>query len=142
MKVHAAPAPGAGTGLFASLKLDCGTDIFTSPLSFVAVLDTPRLEDTCSNCFGKKVYNRQVSPHKDDNPQLKACLGCKVVKYCDKVVALPTMIKIGILTKPLNRTARLNTGVVSISMSALYIRSYILKYCLQMRGRLFKSYRG
>lgn len=72
------PAPnGMGTGLFASSDIRTGEDVVKISSPFVAVLDTPRLEDTCSGCFGKK---QLVS----DQVDLKACTGCQVVKYCDK----------------------------------------------------------
>ena len=72
------PAPnGMGTGLFASSDIRTGEDVVKVSSPFVAVLDTPRLEDTCSGCFGK----RQVF---SDVMDLKACTGCQVVKYCDK----------------------------------------------------------
>ena len=79
-KTISSPVPnGMGTGLFASLDIRTGEDILKISSPFVAVLDTPRLTDTCSGCFGK----RQAIA--DQSVDLKACTGCQVVKYCDKV---------------------------------------------------------
>ncbi|PYI05835.1 SET and MYND domain protein [Aspergillus sclerotiicarbonarius CBS 121057] len=71
-------APGGlGRGLFASTDIAVGESVLDIPIPFVAVLDTQRLEDTCSGCFGQKqLENEEIS--------LKACTGCQVVKYCDK----------------------------------------------------------
>ena len=86
-KTISSPAPnGMGTGLFASLDIRTGEDILKISSPFVAVLDTPRLTDTCSGCFGK----RQAIA--DQSVDLKACTGCQVVKYCDKVGALLPLI--------------------------------------------------
>lgn len=75
------PAPnGMGNGLFATGDITVGGDVVHAKTPFVAVLDSPRLEDTCSGCFGK----RQM----EGNSDLKACTGCRVVKYCDRVSLL------------------------------------------------------
>lgn len=81
--VHTKTTPGPagngmGTGLFASSDLGTGEDILRISVPFVAVLDTPRLEDTCSGCFGRR---QSVA----DQVDLKACTRCQVVKYCDRV---------------------------------------------------------
>ncbi|KAJ5176124.1 uncharacterized protein N7482_002001 [Penicillium canariense] len=71
------PAPsGMGNGLFATTDIKVGEDVVHAAVPFVAVLDTPRLDDTCSACFGK----RQM----EAGTELKACTGCRVVKYCDR----------------------------------------------------------
>lgn len=66
-----------GTGLFASSDIATGQDVLYIKVPFVAVLDTARLEDTCSGCFGKKQFE-------NDQIELKGCTGCQVVRYCDK----------------------------------------------------------
>ena len=77
-KATPGPAPGGlGRGLFASNTIKIGEDVLHITSPFVAVLDTPRLSDTCSGCFGSKPVHHGGS--------LKNCTGCKVVKYCDKV---------------------------------------------------------
>ncbi|KAJ5711421.1 hypothetical protein N7488_005577 [Penicillium malachiteum] len=71
------PAPnGMGNGLFATEDIKVGEDVVHAKTPFVAILDSARLEDTCSGCFGK----RQMAGNSD----LKACTGCRVVKYCDR----------------------------------------------------------
>ncbi|KNG85894.1 SET and MYND domain protein [Aspergillus nomiae NRRL 13137] len=76
-KATPGPAPGGlGRGLFASNTIKIGEDVLHITSPFVAVLDTPRLSDTCSGCFGNKPVHHGGS--------LKNCTGCKVVKYCDK----------------------------------------------------------
>ncbi|KAJ5867215.1 hypothetical protein N7534_001768 [Penicillium rubens] len=71
------PAPnGMGNGLFATAPINPGEDVLHIKTPFLAVLDSPRLEDTCAGCFGK----RQV----ETGNELKACTGCRVVKYCDR----------------------------------------------------------
>lgn len=72
---------GLGRGLFASSDFRPGDDILHIQSPYVAVLDTPRLADTCSGCFGK----RQLEANADNKAVLKACTGCQVVKYCDTV---------------------------------------------------------
>jgi SET and MYND domain-containing protein len=68
---------GMGNGLFATSDIKPGEDVLHIKTPFVAVLDSPRLEDTCAGCFGK----RQM----ETGNELKACTGCRVVKYCDRV---------------------------------------------------------
>ncbi|KAL5365117.1 SET domain-containing protein [Aspergillus floccosus] len=71
------PAPGGlGNGLFATENIKPGENILHIQSPFVAVLETQRLTDTCSGCFGK----RQL----ESGTELRACTGCQVVKYCDK----------------------------------------------------------
>lgn len=70
-----------GTGLFASTDMQTGDDVLYIKTPFIAVLDTPRLEDTCAGCFGKRMAQEEALAH----IELKACTGCRVVRYCDKV---------------------------------------------------------
>src|SRR5438046_254933 len=81
------PAPNAGTGLFATTTIGSGMNVCSLPTSLVAVLDTSRLADTCSNCFGTKSCLAQEITTKRE-VQLKTCSGCHVVKYCDKVSSI------------------------------------------------------
>jgi hypothetical protein len=76
---YPAPSPGAGTGIFATVDLPVGGTVMLIQRPFVAVLDTERLADTCSGCLGQHHCSRDV------NVELKACTGCRVVKYCNKV---------------------------------------------------------
>ena len=82
MRTIPRPAPdGMGNGLFATEAVEVGEDVVHAKIPFVAVLDSPRLDDTCSGCFGR----RQM----EGDTELKACTGCRVVKYCDRVSLLP-----------------------------------------------------
>ena len=76
-KTELRAAGGMGNGLFAISDIKVGEDVLHAKVPFVAVLDTSRLDDTCSGCFGK----RQM----ENSAELKACTGCRVVKYCDRV---------------------------------------------------------
>lgn len=67
-----------GNGLFAVEDIKIGEDVVHATVPFVAVLDSPRLEDTCSGCFGRKQMGTTGA-------DLKACTGCRTVKYCDRV---------------------------------------------------------
>jgi SET and MYND domain-containing protein len=71
------PTPLMGNGLYATADINPGENVLHIKTPFVAVLDSPRLEDTCAGCFGK----RQM----ETGNELKACTGCHVVKYCDRV---------------------------------------------------------
>ncbi|KAJ5571044.1 Zinc finger MYND-type [Penicillium sp. DV-2018c] len=78
------PAPdGMGSGLFATTDIEPGQDVLHVKTPFVAVLDSPILEDHCACCFTpeQKIRGRLV----------KRCTGCRAVKYCDKV--LPNNIR-------------------------------------------------
>lgn len=77
-KATTGPSPGSGTGLFASKDIQPGETVVLIQKPFVAVLDTAQLESKCSGCLGAHA-NRQEAV------ELKACTGCRVVKYCNKV---------------------------------------------------------
>lgn len=76
----------AGNGLFASKDIPAGDLILRVDRPFLAVLDSPLLNDACSNCF---VWVPQggaaAGGDGRDNVILRACTGCKVVRYCGKV---------------------------------------------------------
>lgn len=78
------PAPGAGTGLFATSDLGIGSHVLNIPASFATVLDTARLGDTCSNCFGTRAIKAEATGSQEAGG-LKICTGCRTMRYCDKV---------------------------------------------------------
>lgn len=84
VKATPKPAPGAGTGLFAPCDLATGSNVFAIPTSFATVLDTARLEDTCSNCFGTRAIKAEAVGNQEHG-SVKICTGCRTVRYCDKV---------------------------------------------------------
>ncbi|KAL1965972.1 hypothetical protein VTN77DRAFT_4912 [Rasamsonia byssochlamydoides] len=74
---------GMGNGLFAATDIEMGQDLLSIQKPFVAVLDTLRLQDTCSGCFGlKQQQQEQKTP--EEAVKLKSCTRCQVVRYCDK----------------------------------------------------------
>ena len=80
------PAPdGMGNGLFAVEDIKVGEDVVHAGVPFVAVLDSPRLEDTCAGCFGRKQMGTTGA-------DLKACTGCRTVRYCDRVSLCPCSV--------------------------------------------------
>lgn len=84
-KATCAATDDMGKGLFASSNINTGEDVVRISSPFVAVLNTPQLDDTCSGCFGKK------HAFKDKPVNLKACTRCQMVKYCDKVGCVYTL---------------------------------------------------
>lgn len=73
-----------GYGLFATRDFDLGNEVLSIKTPFAAVLATEKLDDTCAGCF-KSASDEGRSA---ENPQIvtvRACTGCKVVKYCDRV---------------------------------------------------------
>jgi hypothetical protein len=93
-KTIARPAGnGMGNGLFAATNIAMGQEVLRIQKPFAAVLDSPRLQDTCSGCFGIRRLQRNqgsgsgaIHDHGDDDvAELKACTRCQVVRYCDKV---------------------------------------------------------
>ena len=69
----------AGFGTFTSKEISAGQLIFKVERPLVVVLDFPRLSDTCEWCL------KNVQDGTDGGRSLKACTGCKVVRYCSKV---------------------------------------------------------
>lgn len=77
---------GMGNGLFAATNIVMGQEILRIQKPFVAVLDSPRLRDTCSACFGIRRLQRNCGLDEGGHDDaLKACTRCQVVRYCDKV---------------------------------------------------------
>ena len=86
INVYSKKTKNAGDGLFASKDIPAGDLILRIDRPFLAVLDSPHLNDACSNCF---VWvprgGAAVGGDERDNVTLRACTGCKIVKYCGKV---------------------------------------------------------
>lgn len=99
--VEVRPSPTAGNGLFATKDIPAGSTILLTARPLIGELDLPRLQDSCHNCFmwaykaakGCAVHatqgNKEPGCHgcenEGGNPGVKACTGCKKVKYCSKV---------------------------------------------------------
>lgn len=74
----------AGNGLFATEDIGAGELVLMIKRPLVGVLDIPRLEDTCSNCFMWSMGSVEDGLTVE-KPTVNACAGCKQVKYCSKV---------------------------------------------------------
>ena len=66
-----------GTGLFTTQPVAAGSLVFKIDRPLITVLDSTRLEYNCEWCL--------VSREDENEVRLKACNGCKVSRYCDKV---------------------------------------------------------
>jgi hypothetical protein len=80
----------AGTGLFAARQIKLNEAILSVDQPLMLALDTPRLNDTCYCCL--LFLERSGSIKRNDKAEtktLKACTGCKIVRYCDKVRVCP-----------------------------------------------------
>ena len=82
--VEVKTSPTAGNGLFATKDIGAGELVVMVNRPLIGVLDLPRLEDTCSNCFLWSAGSVEggLLPNK---PTINWCVGCKTVKYCSKV---------------------------------------------------------
>lgn len=76
-----------GNGLFASSPILPGGLILSIDQPPIAVPDTSRLDDTCSNCFVWTARDAVASQSgaADDVVILSSCAGCHTVRYCSKV---------------------------------------------------------
>ena len=84
--VHSRSTAEAGNGLFATRQIELNNTILSVAQPLMVALDTPRLKDTCYHCF--LFIEKSGSIKRNDNTKtktLKACTGCTVVRYCDKV---------------------------------------------------------
>lgn len=102
--VEVRPSAIAGNGLFATKDIAAGSTLLLKTRPLIAELDLERLQDTCHNCFmwSQKTV-RACAVHATEADRLgrypdcsgcqnegdvtavKACTGCKRVKYCSKV---------------------------------------------------------
>jgi hypothetical protein len=72
-----------GHGHFAYKDFQAGDVILRINEPLVSVPDTQRLSETCSNCFLWEPGSLDTISQKE--VKMKACTGCKVVRYCGKV---------------------------------------------------------
>lgn len=73
------PTVNAGLGLFTIEALPAGHLIAQIERPLITVLDSARLTDTCEWCL------RVVQGDDGSSASLKACTGCRIVRYCSKV---------------------------------------------------------
>lgn len=82
------PSSTSGNGVFASQDLSPGRVIIEKLRPLVAVLDQPRVLDTCSNCF---VFEPGVTTNSSavvNSIHTLACSGCKTLRYCSQVCSV------------------------------------------------------
>ncbi|KAI9846483.1 MAG: hypothetical protein M1837_003903 [Sclerophora amabilis] len=75
------------SGLLAATDLAAGTSVLSVRQPLLTVVDTAHLQETCSNCFTWRPRSPFATVHdngSESRPALKACLGCKAVRYCGK----------------------------------------------------------
>ena len=78
----------------------------------LAALDSGHLQDTCSSCHLWLSGDNQAEAN--EAVELKACLGCKVVKYCSKASSLPPSAQIeSLVFHPAHRDFSLDKGLSS-----------------------------
>lgn len=84
--IYSKKTKNAGNGLFASKDIPAGDLILRVDRPLLAVLDSPHLNDACSNCFVWVPRGGAAADGDErDNVTLRACTGCKIVRYCGKV---------------------------------------------------------
>lgn len=101
--VTSKPTAESGNGLFATKQIKLENSILSVDRPLMLALDTPRLKDTCYHCL--MFMEKSGELKRADQSQaktLKACAGCSVVRYCDKVCAYLFWLRteIWLLTRP------------------------------------------
>ncbi|KAF4309622.1 hypothetical protein GTA08_BOTSDO02492 [Botryosphaeria dothidea] len=79
IKVHKKSSPVAGNGLFAKQDIAAGDLVFSLKRPLISVLDNVSLDSCCANCFTSTGFGAT-----NTDIELKACMGCKTLKYCGK----------------------------------------------------------
>ena len=81
------PSSTSGRGLFAKKDVPAGEQIFSLARPLIAVLDSVRCNDCCSNCFAwtsspVASYETWGDAYRSE---MKACSQCKILKFCGRV---------------------------------------------------------
>jgi len=77
---------GQGNGLFAKQDLRQAVVVLNAPTPSMVALETPKLSNTCYQCFRDTETHQGLVPDAAEQvPELKLCMGCKVVRFCGKV---------------------------------------------------------
>lgn len=90
---HISPrrTPSSGTGLFTSQPIDAGELVFKVERPLITVLDSARLRVCCEWCLAGGDGDADDDAENNgeagegDGVRLRACTGCKIVRYCSKV---------------------------------------------------------
>lgn len=77
-------SPLGGRGLFATKPHQPGEVLLALERPFIAVLDKPRVEDTCAWCFSWTELPVLSGAGVNRAAKVNWCTGCKKVKYCSK----------------------------------------------------------
>ena len=85
---YVAKSSVAGSGLFALQDIAAGDLIFSLARPAVAALDTKNLGNVCANCFASAADPSVLHGEANAQVLVKACTGCKILKYCSKVSAI------------------------------------------------------
>ncbi|KKY26210.1 putative set and mynd domain [Diplodia seriata] len=72
-------SPVAGNGLFAKQDIAAGDLVFALNRPLITVLDSVSLDSCCANCFASTGFGAT-----NNQLDLKACTGCRTVKYCGR----------------------------------------------------------
>ena len=89
--VYKKEIPNAGSGLFASEAVGPGKEVFRIERPLVPVLNQNNLTTACANCFLWVPENDEDAVgggnggEEPKKQKLRACQGCKIVRYCSKV---------------------------------------------------------
>lgn len=78
------PSPLGGRGLFATKPHQSGEVLLAVDRPLIAVLDRPRIEDTCAWCFSWTELPVLSGAGVNQASKVNWCTGCKKVKYCSK----------------------------------------------------------
>jgi hypothetical protein len=73
-----------GRGLFATCPIEGGDVLIELERPLIAVLDRPRIEDTCSWCFSWTELPVLSGAGVNQALKVNWCTGCRKVKYCSK----------------------------------------------------------
>ena len=76
--------PSQGTGLFTSKRIEAGELVFKVERPLITVLDSARLRSCCEWCLTSG-HEGECLDDADVGVRLRACTGCRVVRYCSKV---------------------------------------------------------
>ena len=77
-------SPLGGRGLFATKTHEAGDILLAVDRPLVAVLDKPRVEDTCAWCFSWTELPILSGAGVNQVAKVNLCTGCKKVRYCSR----------------------------------------------------------
>ena len=82
--VSACATATADSGLFTSKDIGPGELIIQIKHPLITILDSARLKQHCEWCLRKGAEDDGANKAEDD-VRLRACTGCRIVRYCGKV---------------------------------------------------------